>query len=303
MDNKTVLQKIATGDFSGGGILNPKQSEKFLNFVIDQSVLKNNARMILMNEPIMEIDRIGVGNRVAKAKTEGVAPVSGDFVAVTTDKIELITKQIIVPRKITWDTMQDNIERENFEDTMLAMIASQLANDLEELFITGDLLSGDPYLALMDGWMELMSLGGHNVVSGLVPLTKTVFSKLKKALPNKYLRNMADIRFYVGPNNLQDYRDSLASRDTNGGDQALAGESSLTVFGIPVIEVPLMPVNTVILTHKNNLIVGMHKSKIRLEKDKDIYTAENLYALHLRAACQIENTDAIAYTTDLVELP
>jgi hypothetical protein len=48
----------------------------------------------------------------------------------------LVTKPIIVPWNLTWETLEDNIERDDFEDTMLEMISIQLANDLEELFIT-----------------------------------------------------------------------------------------------------------------------------------------------------------------------
>lgn len=93
----------------------------------------------------------------------------------------------------------------------------------------------------------------------------------------------------------QDYRDSLTARDTNLGDASITGDATITVYGIPVVPVPLMPQGKVILTHAQNLIVGMHKSGIRLEKDKDIYAGNNLYAIHMRVACAVENADCTAY--------
>ena len=119
MNNNDVLKKIATNDFSGGGILNPAQAKKFFTMTIDESVLKNSVRTILMAEPIMEIDKLSVGSRVARPKGEMTAPASGDYVAVTTDKIELSTKAIVVPWEVSYETFEDNIEGEGFENTLL----------------------------------------------------------------------------------------------------------------------------------------------------------------------------------------
>lgn len=301
MNRDELLQKIATSSFGAGGILNAAQSDKFVNYVFDQSVLKGSVRMIKMNEPIQEIDKIGVGNRVAKPKVEATAPSAGQFVGITTGKIVLTTSAIIVPWKISFETLEDNIERDGFEDTMLQMISAQLSNDLEELGISGDTASGDAYLALQNGWLKLMATGGHDVtLAASTSLNKTVFSKLKRAMPSKYMRRYSDFRFFVNPNDEQDYRDSLAARDTNYGDATLQGDSPITVYGIKVVPVPLMPQGTVILTHLNNLIMAMRQSGIRLEKDKDIYSGENLYAIHCRVAYAIENTDACVFTNDVV---
>jgi HK97 family phage major capsid protein len=298
MDLNLLLKKIATGDFSWGWLLNAEQAAKFISYVFDESVMKNSARMVTMNSEIMEISKLGVGNRVAKAKSEGTSPSTGDFVGIDTDTIELIQKRIVIPRKITQETFDYNIEGDGFEDTVLKMIATQLANDLEELFLNGDTSSTDPYLALMNGWLNLMTVGGHSIAAWGT-LNKTVFSKLKKALPTKYRRNMKNLRFFVNSDDMQDYRDSLASRDTNLGDQAVTGEADITIFGTPAVEVPMLPQGTVILTHKDNFIVGMNKMKIKLLKDENIFSDEKLYAMHMGVACEIENTDAIAYTTDV----
>ena len=136
MEKELDLQKVARSDLSGFGIMNDQQADKFFHYVIDNSVMKNSARMVIMNEPVRELDKIGVGARVALPKAEGVAPDTSKYVTPTGSKITLVTKSIIVPWNITWETLQDNIEHEGFEDTMLEMISIQLANDLEELFIT-----------------------------------------------------------------------------------------------------------------------------------------------------------------------
>lgn len=42
----------------GGGILKPAQSNRFLDFVVDQSVLMRNSRVVRMRTPSMEIDKL-----------------------------------------------------------------------------------------------------------------------------------------------------------------------------------------------------------------------------------------------------
>lgn len=296
MKNQDILKKIATGDFADGGILSNEQAKKFFSYTVDESVLKNNVRTEFMSSPIMELNKMNVGNRVARPKGEGVAPTSG-FVGVETDQVLLSTRSIIVPWKVNYEVYEDNIEKEGFEDSLIRDISAQLANDLEELYIEGDTGSGDPYLALFDGWIKLMAVGGHDV-SAAGTLSRTTFSKVLKGLPTKYRRNRAKLRFFCHPDKEQDYRDELAQRNTSLGDTSLEGNANIKIFGIEVVPVPFCPAGYLILTHYQNLIVGIH-SKIRLEKDKDIYAGQHLYAIHLRTGCAIENTDAISYTNDV----
>lgn len=297
MSQKNVLKKIATGDFSSGGILNAEQAEKFFSYTVDESVLKNNVRTIFMSSPTMEIDKMNVGSRVTRPKVESTAPATSGYVSLTTSKVELTTKAMIVPWSVSFETYEDNIEKEGFEDSLIRDISAQLANDLEELYLKGDTDSSDAFLAQFNGWLKLMLTGGHDVTAAGT-LSRTTFSKVLKGLPTKYRRNRAKLRFFVNPDEEQDYRDELAQRNTTLGDTSLQGNANIKIFGIEIVPVPFMPEGMVVLTHYMNLIIGIH-SNIRLEKDKDIYAGEHQYAIHLRAGCAIENTDAIAYTNDV----
>ena len=57
-----------------GGKLNPAQSDKFIDYVIDETVLKDNARIVRFRNEPLDIDKIGVGKRVAVAKAEASDP-------------------------------------------------------------------------------------------------------------------------------------------------------------------------------------------------------------------------------------
>jgi len=299
--SNNVLQKIATDDFADGGLLNATQSKKFFSTVVDESLLKNNVRTIFLSSPIQEINKMNIGERVAQPKPEGVALDRSSHVGITTSKLEISTKSIIVPWSLTYESLEDNIEKAGFEDSVLRDISAQLANDLEELFIEGDTASADTYLAQMDGWLKLMLDGGHEATTDTLTLEKKAFSKVLTTLPTKYRRNRRNLRFFVNPDQEQDYRDELASRNTDYGDKSLQGNDNVKVYSVQIVPVPAIPKGYLILTNYKNLIMAVYR-KIRLEKDKDIYAGEKQFAIHLRVGCQIENTDAIAFSKEIKDV-
>jgi len=316
MTIEQMLQKatIETDDFSAGGLLKPEVANKFIDYVIDESVMKNNARMERITPDQKEIDKVAVGSRVAVPKTEATDPETRR--GVVTSKITITTKPIAVPWAISRETLARNIEKENFEDTVARLMATQLSNDLEELFVTGDTDSADTFLAMADGWAKL-ALSGHVVDAERKDLTsvtnaKAIFGGLIRALPTKFKRNRKDLRFFVADNVAQDYIDALSTRATGLGDSALQRSINLTPFGIPMVTVPLLPSDIaygspatsdnsyIMLTHYQNLIAAMEvqytgsASGIELLKDRNIYANTREYCLHLSAGCQIQETDAVA---------
>lgn len=314
---------IQTTDMSGGtegGLLQPEVANKFVDYVIDISVMKNNARMEKIAPDQKYIDKVSVGSRVAEPKTQ--ATTTSTRRGISTERVTITCKQIIVPWEISKETLARNIEGESFEDHVAKMMATALSNDLEELFITGDTDSTDTFIALADGWAKLASSGGHVYDAARKDLddvsdAKTVFGNMIREMPNKFKRNRKDLRFFCGVNVAQDYIDALAARATSLGDKALAERFTLTPFGIELIEVPMLPTNLsyssptysdnsyIILTHYQNLIVAFEvqyagsQSGIELLKDVDIYKNTREYCLHLSAGCAIQEDDAVVYAENV----
>ncbi len=298
--NQEALTKaIDTSDFSAWGILNDGQAKEFYTNVVNESLFLKFARTIYMKERAMEVDRLNIGARVAKPWVEATAPGTGDYVGITTSKMMLTTSKIIVPWEISYDTLEDNIEGDKFESTMMSLISEAFANDLEELAIDGDTASGDAYLALQDGIMKRITGVSHVVdYSSNQKLDRTVFSDLIKALPTKYKRNRKNLIFLCGANAEQDYRDELAGRNTGLGDASLTGNDNIKVFKIEVVPVPFFNDKDVILTLKKNFIVGIYRN-IRVETDKDIMKETHLFKISTRTGFQLEEPDAVAYTDSL----
>ena len=65
-----VVDTVNVGEASGG-ILNPEQSDRFIDYMWDESTLMNEVRMIRMTADTVDIDKANVGRRIARKATEG----------------------------------------------------------------------------------------------------------------------------------------------------------------------------------------------------------------------------------------
>ena len=82
--NEVTTSVVGTGS---GGLLNAEQSNRFIDFVVDQSNLMKNSRVVRMRTPSMDIDKVSVGTRLMAKATE--ASDTGSNAAVTFTKVSL----------------------------------------------------------------------------------------------------------------------------------------------------------------------------------------------------------------------
>ena len=246
---------ITSGSIASSGKMNPQQADRFIDFVIDITQLKGMARVVRVRPEQLDIDKISVGARVAVAKGEGVDP--GVRRGVSTSKISLTPKEIMVPFEIGDIFKEINLEQDQVEEHIVRMMATQFANDLEDLYINGntlgparlegDLYGGgsstlyikDAYMGLTNGWLPRVT-AGHVLDAENAPIGPNVLSRAINEMPDKFRRNRSMMRFFVSPDHEQAYRESVSSRMTQSGDAALNGQGNLTPFGIPLVPVPLL---------------------------------------------------------------
>lgn len=294
--NRSIVEKadLAVGDLiTNGGYLNPIQANTFIRMLIEQPTLLNEIRVVPMNAPTMEINKIGFANRIMrKAPASGQALPAGDRAKPTTDKVELATKEIIAEVHIPYDVLEDNIERGSLESTIMTLISERASLDIEELLILGDTASGDDYLALMDGILKQATSHVVDHTGAPVPVNKTVFKQIVKAMPNKYLRNRTAMRHFVSPHAEIEYADSLANRETPLGDRKVTGWMPNYAYGIPVKPAALMPNEKGIFTYPKNLIMGVQR-QIMIETDRDIRARVLIVVLTMRLDIKFEEEDAV----------
>lgn len=266
--NEEVIRKAAiiADSLSTAGKLNPAQSDKFIDYVVDESVLKNNARVVRFRNESLEIDKIGVGKRVAVPKSEASDP--NVRRGITTSKITLTPSELMVPFEIGDNFRELNIEGEGVEDHIIQMMATQLSNDLEDLYINGnklkparlqsDMLDGgsttqyvsDNYLGLQDGW-SLLADGANVVDAGGQNIGLSLFSRAIRALPTKFRRNRSQLRWFLSPDLWQLYQERLATRATPLGDSSISGDDGSVAgpFGIKAVPVPLWGTEPLTVEH------------------------------------------------------
>lgn len=298
---------LALSDLStNGGLLTVDQGEKFIEQLIDTPTLLNDARVVAMRNPSQEINKTKFGSRILQAAEDasGDRAIHSGSRALTsakrskpdTSKVTLNTKEYIAEVRLPYETLEDNIERQGFENTVMRMITKRVASDIEEMLIQGDTASGDAFLALQDGVLELIT--SNTVDASSAAVNNQIFTNTVKALPTRYRRNMADMRFYAHHDVVADHRLALASRQTSLGDAYVVGNADPVIQGVPLKSAAFMPSANMIFTDPKNIIVGMQRN-VRIETDKDIQAREVIIVVTLRAAIQMEEQEAAVKVTNL----
>lgn len=255
--NEDLVRKavIASDAIASSGKLNNAQADKFIDFVIDITGLNKMARVVRFRNESLDIDKLGVGARVTMPASEGRDP--GYRKGVSASKVTLTPAEIMTPFEISDTFREVNIEGESVEDHIVKMMATQMGNDVEDLYINGNTVGAavkenvvvpggssslyvkDSYMALMNGYLKLADSGNTVDLAGAA-ISSNTFSQMLNALPVKFRRDKSKLRFLCSSDLEQLYRERVSSRATASGDAALASMQSLTPFGVPLIPVPLM---------------------------------------------------------------
>lgn len=292
---KVAKAIIATDAIATAGKLNPQQADRFIDYIVDQSMLKNNARIVRFRPETMEINKIGIGQRVAMPATEGADPRKRR--GITTSKVTLQPREIIVPWEVTDSIAEVNLEGAALQDHIAKLMAAQCNNDVEELAINADVLGPavlesimadggsttqyvkDTYLGMFNGWLRLCDTGGHLYDAAAANVGATIFSRMLNSLPTKWRRDRRNLRFYVSPDVEQLYREKTSTRATGVGDTAYQSEKPLTPFGVPLIAAPLFPTYPTIVEHLVLPAAGAGSVTLRYKPivtDSDIVTLQTL---------------------------
>lgn len=322
--SKATVTTGVVGNASGG-ILNAAQANRFIDFVVDQSVLMQNSRVVRMRTPSMDIDKLSVGTRLLAKATE--ATNTGTNAAVTFSKVSLTSVKLRLDWELSTESLEDNIAGASLEDHIAQVMARQTANDMDDLLINGDTDSQNGLLKALDGFIKLALAGGTTVDEGGDSVSRSTFDRVLRNLPSKYLQRRNELRYFTGPGVVQDAIYSLGnpnsaveatagapSPGSTAGDAAFLqgamranggpGATGLSPFGIPLLEVPLMPETVsgdysgaagshgyLELTFPNNRVVGIHRD-ITVYREFQPKTDTIQYTQYMRVASNIENADS-----------
>lgn len=309
--NRQILKEggtITTTGLQAGGILVPEQATKFLKQTFDATPLGNLVRHEIKKAKTGEIDKIGVGRRLLRKKVENSD--DGYRAGVEHGKLEYSCTNARIPWEITEDTLRENIEGQNYEKLVTDLMTSQLGCDLEDIYLNGDteVSAEDPdhdFLYQNDGWIKQMKNGAHVVdcsatSSGLVTLD--TFYQALRAVPNKY--NNGSLRWLMSPHRKQEWERYILNQAVTAGG-IITDKRVENPAAVPVIDVPAMPDQCMILTNPKNLItINTYGVVIRktTEGKEAILQDKRFYVIHLDFDAIVEELDAAAIITGLADI-
>ena len=251
------MQKAAITT-STGGQLSTEDAREFMLSTIRQDAFLSRVSNQEQTAGTSNIQTLKVAARVMRLAVEATA-----FTATTTPTISsrsLTTKEVILAYDLSDQFLRRNIQGEDVNEVLLTEFTTAFANDLHDLAVNGDEDSGDAFVQINDGWIDIADADNStNEVSAAAmadDLLGQIFPAMLALMPNKYLANRAKLGFVVSADLEQTYREQLGSRETMGGDAALQQFNSVKFSGIEVIANPFFPETFALLTPLDNLFVG-----------------------------------------------
>lgn len=271
--NRRMMAKsaITTADLVAGGKLDAQRAKSFIDYSIDNTTIMKQCTVIRMTSDTYTLDEMGVNQRTIRKGVEVTAPT---FTAgITTGKRQLQVTEIILPYDIGFQFLEDNLEKQGAEDHIARLFAAQFGNDVEDLGINGDTAAGagpdQDFLTIDNGWMKIAKTEtafNKYDTNASTDYKGVVFQGMLRAMPDRWKRNKSMLKFLVSPTVEEDYRLSLADRQTALGDRQLTDAAATTYAGIEIIAVPSMADTDLLLTPIKNLAYGIHEREIRVGK-------------------------------------
>ena len=319
LDPEVLLSKAVINETNlPNSVLNRQQADRFLDLVVDYSILLKRVRRVRVNNAKGVINKLDLGSIV----TEGAS-------ATTTASARIPTESTV-----NWDTIkyrsafdlktdfiEDNLEGDNIRDRLLNMFTKRIAVDAEVASIEGDasLTTGDAQsdsnnlLGVNDGFIELFSdsvPAGNKLAAAGTASSFKMFYDMKRKIPSRYRVAKPDYRFVVPSSVYDKWTYDTAARATTGGDKARESANGATPLGTQMVEVPLIPedltygsnsdATTLWLTPLQNLIWFVQRD-ITIEWDRVPRSDQWEVTIHFRQDVQVENCAMVVTATGVRE--
>ena len=259
----------------------PEEADKFIDYVVDQSFWKDNARIVKMEKVEKNLRYLGfkAGTRFLKPAAKFA---STDYLKEFAEgKVTLTAKKVRGAVVIYDDDLEEGIEGQAFADHLMKIIAKKVANEIDEAaFCSHDGFADTDIRSLWKGFRYKLLVGQVTEDGGKFPKAATIldasntlaghtndftvpgkiaerivvdsaytgdwefkFARMLAVMPSKYkLVGLKNLRFFCNDIIPNDYAEALANRATILGDKALLGETDLPYRTVPIASVPLMPV-------------------------------------------------------------
>ena len=320
-NEREVFKSMRTDMASAKALLNEEQFNTFMRAATINQTILNDASFRRMNSTSQVVSSTKVTGRVLQAgyKTVNNEQVTQNQLTPATlgfGKAELVATKLKAITSILDDDKEDNIEREQFEQTLLSMMGEAVGIDLEAVCVFGDTTytsSGnkDPLFSTINGWLKSATTtlksdgakGSGTKDFDLADGITAMFDKMLYSMPAAYRQSnlMKDLVFYVPFEVQEAYREFLIDRETGLGDSSLLNATELQYKGIPVKYAPVLDAadgRTVhgnvasILTVPEFLWYGVYKD-LSVEPKRIVENEETEYYYRIRCDASVQWADSV----------
>jgi len=303
-ENRSIIQKadFLLAQLAPGGLLLPEQARQFVRLLIDKAVVMPLMTEVSMTSAKVLKEKVQFGSSVLRKGTEAVALPLADRSRPDTSKVELDAQLVKAECRLSFESMEDNIEQNRFEQTVQEILADRISLDLENLAFNGDTTSLDTLLMTLDGFLKQATT--NIVPCGSATLSTTVLKDVLKTMPSAFRMDRRALRNLTADEAVIDYHDDLALRETTLGDEHILSGETRGYGGIPLLGVPVFPVNlggttdetSLLLTDPANMLFGIHR-QIRIETDKDISAGVYIIVMSARVDFKFAHEPAVVKAT------
>lgn len=315
MSNIDILAKLnqsikaVTVSTLGSSVLQPEYFNQFVQEATQDLSILPEARLIPMDSDKVNIDRTGFGARVLQKVNENTEISSASDPSFHQN--QLVAEEFVAMAQLTDQSLRRNIEKANFEATLVSMLSQQAGVDWEEYAVFADsslytapsvpvLHAGDGWIAKADDDQKIYGTGAGKAFDYSANGVTGMFKEMVDTYPKKYFKQPAQHRIYCGWTDFDGYRDELASRETGLGDAALSQALELNYKGIPVKYAPVLDstdgvtamTRPAILVNPNNLVYGILED-ITIEPDRIPKARRTDFVLGMEIDQHFENETAV----------
>ncbi len=332
-------------DDLGAAMLAPMQYDRFVRAAEHRTRILPEARFETMTSDVFNIDRIWLPGKVLYAaevsgnghpwhskgdqahQTLAASDARKPTIALNT----LVARELVSVISISDKTLRRNIERGNFEDTLLDLLGNGAGRDIEEMGLYADhggIAHGNyDTCSITDGWIKLAEnklYAWDDAVDGSTEAfdmkaanwPENMFDAILNAIPSEYLDDPTEFRFYVPRSVKRDYLSLLKARGTPLGDRAMVEGGDIPYEGIPVVFCPMLersggpgaefnstnnyPGKCVLFSHPDNLVWGVFHN-ITVEPEREAKDRRTDFVLSLE--CDVGYEDQNGAVAVFLERP
>jgi len=205
------ISKVFDSATANGGLvhLNTEQADKFIDYIVDESVIMKDAKVVKMSKSHKKVSTLDINDEIFVPWIDGVAL---ENIKATALEKELVTQEIVAVVKIKDDEVEDNIEGNAFKDHLFRLIAKKGSTQLEKVGLYAKKVAGAKTVDRMFNGFITETERGWNIIDATDTtifadrfIDRAKLTKARKAIPDT-LSDLVD-KLYMPNKLIWDYED------------------------------------------------------------------------------------------------